>query len=762
MNARDNNKDTPLHIACDNGVLEVVTALIDKGAAIDARNSFQETPLHLACVGNNIEVAKTLIDKGANINIFNRNKKKPFMLIKEEEDRLALKSYVEDKKSFVTRKNKWKVYLKETEKGEFDNLNGEYEVEFTDGSIYNGQWKDDKKNGKGHFIWANGDIYKGDYEEDKMHGKGEFITPIGNKYEGDYEEDKMHGKGKFTYKNDDVYEGDFQDNKRHGNGTLTYANGDVYEGNWENDKINGEGKYTFISGLVYEGDWIDGEKNGKGKFTYKNGDMYEGDFKDDKRHGKGKFTYNNGNVYEGYFQDGKKHGKGILTHKGQLESSDVTFEEDYLVSGEGKFFDLILKDNNNQDVLFKEFEGKIEDTKNYTGNGTLKTTDDSIYEGSLEDGKRHGKGKMIFINGDIYEGYWKNGFMNGNGTYTYVDGNIYEGDIKQNKKHGKGTLTYANGDIYEGNFIENNPNGYGVRKYKDKIGCIPAGSTYEGYWKDGNIHTENTELGKLTWPSHDSDYPDKSTPCGLRSFEGQWENGNPKISREYNDFPTNLENWGNYRWTDDDNNVVLDQERGLAYQIHQKGKKMQEKLGPALEFMDKEREEITRRPISEYLDETPQGFIQSLKDHGRQSLKNLSENEGNNQEKYADLDRILVKLSRSEYVKDEKTKRIIAICFYYALGPLYKINEGVKELDKAGVEHEPEFVSYYINTFIEDNAGAYISEHTLNKASSSNKNPEHYLINNDSYTFFKSIDGLIYTSPTLTNVNDFRAVLIKP
>ena len=62
---------------------------------------------------------------------------------------------------------------------------------------------------------------------------------------------------------------------------------------------------------------------------------------------------------------------------------------------------------------------------------------------------------------------------------------------------------------------------------------------------------------------------------------------------------------------------------------------------------------------------------------------------------------------------------------------------------------------------IEDNAGAYISEHTLNKASSSNKNPEHYLINNDSYTFFKSIDSLIYTSPTLTNVNDFRAVLIE-
>ncbi|MDC0544343.1 glycerate kinase, partial [Alphaproteobacteria bacterium] len=63
---------------------------------------------------------------------------------------------------------------------------------------------------------------------------------------------------------------------------------------------------------------------------------------------------------------------------------------------------------------------------------------------------------------------------------------------------------------------------------------------------------------------------------------------------------------------------------------------------------------------------------------------------------------------------------------------------------------------------IEDNAGAYISENTLNKAGFSNKNPENYLSNNDSYTFFKSIDDLIYTSPTLTNVNDFRAVLIEP
>ena len=63
---------------------------------------------------------------------------------------------------------------------------------------------------------------------------------------------------------------------------------------------------------------------------------------------------------------------------------------------------------------------------------------------------------------------------------------------------------------------------------------------------------------------------------------------------------------------------------------------------------------------------------------------------------------------------------------------------------------------------IEDNAGAYISHETLNKAVFKKVNPQTYLNNNDSYSFFKKINDLIFTSPTLTNVNDFRAVLINP
>jgi glycerate 2-kinase len=36
------------------------------------------------------------------------------------------------------------------------------------------------------------------------------------------------------------------------------------------------------------------------------------------------------------------------------------------------------------------------------------------------------------------------------------------------------------------------------------------------------------------------------------------------------------------------------------------------------------------------------------------------------------------------------------------------------------------------------------------------------LAGNDAYRFFAGLDDLIVTGPTLTNVNDFRAILIDP
>ena len=36
-----------------------------------------------------------------------------------------------------------------------------------------------------------------------------------------------------------------------------------------------------------------------------------------------------------------------------------------------------------------------------------------------------------------------------------------------------------------------------------------------------------------------------------------------------------------------------------------------------------------------------------------------------------------------------------------------------------------------------------------------------YLENNDAYSFFEALGDLVVTGPTLTNVNDFRTILIQ-
>ncbi len=60
-----------------------------------------------------------------------------------------------------------------------------------------------------------------------------------------------------------------------------------------------------------------------------------------------------------------------------------------------------------------------------------------------------------------------------------------------------------------------------------------------------------------------------------------------------------------------------------------------------------------------------------------------------------------------------------------------------------------------------DNAGSLVSPDTLARATANNVNAHEMKDNNDSYNFFATIDDLVVTGPTLTNVNDFRAIHIS-
>lgn len=60
----------------------------------------------------------------------------------------------------------------------------------------------------------------------------------------------------------------------------------------------------------------------------------------------------------------------------------------------------------------------------------------------------------------------------------------------------------------------------------------------------------------------------------------------------------------------------------------------------------------------------------------------------------------------------------------------------------------------------EDNAGAIIGPETLQQGHDRALQATDFLAAHDSYSYFHALDVLVETGPTLTNVNDFRAILI--
>ncbi|ALT77108.1 glycerate kinase type-2 family protein [Paucibacter sp. KCTC 42545] len=62
---------------------------------------------------------------------------------------------------------------------------------------------------------------------------------------------------------------------------------------------------------------------------------------------------------------------------------------------------------------------------------------------------------------------------------------------------------------------------------------------------------------------------------------------------------------------------------------------------------------------------------------------------------------------------------------------------------------------------VEDNAGALLSPASLARAADLGLSAADHLQRNDAYHFFKALDDLVVTGPTRTNVNDFRAILLR-
>ena len=60
----------------------------------------------------------------------------------------------------------------------------------------------------------------------------------------------------------------------------------------------------------------------------------------------------------------------------------------------------------------------------------------------------------------------------------------------------------------------------------------------------------------------------------------------------------------------------------------------------------------------------------------------------------------------------------------------------------------------------EEIAGAIVTPDTLARARAAGSDPLALLANNDAHSLFELLGDQVITGPTLTNVNDFRAVLV--
>lgn len=71
-------ENTPLHIAAEKGLTDIVKQLLEEDVDINAQNKFGETPLHLTVMLGHHDIAELLIDHHADASIENCNGEMPF------------------------------------------------------------------------------------------------------------------------------------------------------------------------------------------------------------------------------------------------------------------------------------------------------------------------------------------------------------------------------------------------------------------------------------------------------------------------------------------------------------------------------------------------------------------------------------------------------------------------------------------------------------------------------------------------------------
>ncbi|MBN2039085.1 MAG: hypothetical protein JW864_03525, partial [Spirochaetes bacterium] len=151
------------------------------------------------------------------------------------------------------------------------------------GDTYTGRWSEDEINGEGKYTYSDGSTYEGEFKDGKKHGKGTMTWASGKrkgeKYSGEWYNDNMHGIGEYVYTDGSVYKGRFNKGKRNGYGVMEWKSGkkkgEKYSGEWKDDNMHGTGVYTYSDGAKKSGKWNKGKWLGRVKAKDSNSKLAE-------------------------------------------------------------------------------------------------------------------------------------------------------------------------------------------------------------------------------------------------------------------------------------------------------------------------------------------------------------------------------------------------------------------------------------------------------------------------------------------------------
>ena len=254
-------------------------------------------------------------------------------------------------------------------------------------------------------------------------------------------------------------------------------------------------------------------------------------------------NYLNGYIFDGNFKKGRANGEGILYDENGATIIDGIFKDGLLINGSmyNRYYIYTGEFKNNtfngygecryisfgwdvmKEKLFYFYDGIY--YKGYWKNGKKHGKGVMIYQydkdkkmkiyyiGEWENNRKNGKGQLYYGKLNYYDGEWKNNLRSGlgqiykNGTLifegtwlndqksgkgiSYNDNGtkLYEGEWLDDKKNGKGKLFYDDGDYYEGNFANDKRHGHGMVLSKGKIVC-------SGNFVEDNYQYEKSEQKK--------------------------------------------------------------------------------------------------------------------------------------------------------------------------------------------------------------------------------------------------------------------------